>query len=155
MLACLAGGVMAAGPGLVISDVAIADLHTATTEEVLSQCIYRGGDPERRAAAMAFYDIAGNRLIGAWLGGELVGVVGLCPQGSAVEIRHLAVDARHRQCGIGRQLLIYCQSIYPGKTLIAETDREAKEFYRKCGFTCRSMGEKYPGTERFECTHCG
>lgn len=35
--------------------------------------------------------------------------------------------------------------------LSAETDAEAVGFYRSCGFTVRSLGEKYPGTERFLC----
>ena len=35
--------------------------------------------------------------------------------------------------------------------LIAETDQEAVGFYRKCGFKVESLGELYPGVERFRC----
>ncbi len=35
--------------------------------------------------------------------------------------------------------------------LEAETDCEAVEFYRKCGWIITSLGEKYPGVERFQC----
>lgn len=35
--------------------------------------------------------------------------------------------------------------------LIAETDRDAVEFYRKYGFEIHSLGEKYPGVDRFHC----
>ena len=31
----------------------------------------------------------------------------------------------------------------------AETDKEAVEFYKKIGFQVKSLGEKYPGIERF------
>jgi hypothetical protein len=34
----------------------------------------------------------------------------------------------------------------------AETDEEAADFYRNIGFTVESLGEKYPGIERFKCT---
>lgn len=34
----------------------------------------------------------------------------------------------------------------------AETDKDAVGFYKKNGFTITSLGEKYPGVERFDCT---
>ncbi|MNU09693.1 hypothetical protein D3C72_2564150 [compost metagenome] len=36
-------------------------------------------------------------------------------------------------------------------TITAETDHEAAGFYRSAGFTVTSLGEKYPGVERFAC----
>jgi ribosomal protein S18 acetylase RimI-like enzyme len=36
-------------------------------------------------------------------------------------------------------------------TLEAETDSEALAFYRRIGFRVESLGEKYPGVERFRC----
>lgn len=35
--------------------------------------------------------------------------------------------------------------------LEAETDDEAVEFYKRIGFQVRTLGEKYPGVERFHC----
>jgi len=35
--------------------------------------------------------------------------------------------------------------------LEAETDAEAVKFYKKMGFQIQSLGEKYPGIERFHC----
>lgn len=35
----------------------------------------------------------------------------------------------------------------------AETDADAVEFYRKYGFKIKSLGEKYPGVERFLCEY--
>ncbi|MCC2686381.1 MAG: hypothetical protein K0R75_3280, partial [Paenibacillaceae bacterium] len=37
--------------------------------------------------------------------------------------------------------------------LFAETDRDALRFYQKMGFTAHSLGEKYPGVERFKCLY--
>lgn len=36
--------------------------------------------------------------------------------------------------------------------LDAETDADAVDFYRRCGFAVESLGERYPGVERFRCT---
>jgi ribosomal protein S18 acetylase RimI-like enzyme len=33
--------------------------------------------------------------------------------------------------------------------MVAETDNEAVEFYRATGFRVTSLGEKYPGVERY------
>ncbi|MDP2859713.1 MAG: hypothetical protein Q8P50_17310 [Bacillota bacterium] len=38
------------------------------------------------------------------------------------------------------------------RRLYAETDGEAVGLYVKCGFRIESLGEKYPGVERFLCT---
>jgi hypothetical protein len=38
------------------------------------------------------------------------------------------------------------------KELVAETDQDAVKFYRRWGFQIQSLGEKYPNTERFQCT---
>ena len=38
------------------------------------------------------------------------------------------------------------------KHMEAETDIEAVDFYKKIGFQTVSLGEKYPGVERFKCT---
>ena len=35
--------------------------------------------------------------------------------------------------------------------ITAETDRDAVEFYWSSGFKVTSLGEKYPGVERFLC----
>ena len=40
---------------------------------------------------------------------------------------------------------------YNPDKLIAETDQEAVEFYRNTGFVVYSLGELYPGVERFRC----
>lgn len=39
------------------------------------------------------------------------------------------------------------------KRVIAETDDEAVDFYRNIGFEVHSLGEKYPGVERFRCIY--
>jgi GNAT superfamily N-acetyltransferase len=71
---------------------------------------------------------------------------------TAVRIRGIAVDRRRRREGIGRVLVDELGTRNPGSTLHAETDADAVGFYARCGFDVSSLGERYPGIERFECT---
>ena len=70
---------------------------------------------------------------------------------SAARIRGIAVDRNRRRQGVGRLMVQALKLRHPGVTLYAETDRDGVRFYARCGFQVRSLGEKYPGVERFEC----
>jgi hypothetical protein len=124
-------------------------VHAPETEELLSQCIYYGDNPVRRAGAIAIYAVEENRLLGASQHGLLIGLIGLCPKGDSLEIRHLAVLANRRQ-GIGRMLIDQVQALARRATLVAETDRDTIGCCKKCGFKWRSLGKEYADTERFE-----
>ncbi len=83
----------------------------------------------------------------------LIGVRGTAP-GAAV-ITHIAVTPDRRLCGIGRRIVEAVRRQASLRILIAETDRDAVDFYRRCGFMVESLGERYPGVERFLCTYSG
>lgn len=92
-------------------------------------------------------------LLGYQRNGVIVGCIGLelTFPGYAI-IRALAVAPSARGQGIGSHLLRQSIGAFSLTHLIAETDRDAVEFYRKSGFTISSLGEKYPGVERFLCS---
>jgi len=48
-------------------------------------------------------------------------------------------------------MINYIASKY--SSIVAETDYEAVDFYRRYGFVITSLGEKYPGVERFLCQY--
>jgi ribosomal protein S18 acetylase RimI-like enzyme len=88
------------------------------------------------------------------LEGESVGCIGVeINRLNECEVKHIAVSSDHRGKGIGSKMIAYILEMYP--SISAETDREAVEFYLKCGFKITSLGEKYPGVERFLCTYQG
>ncbi len=92
-------------------------------------------------------------LAGAWLETELVGMIGLqFTDAGRAEVRHIAVLADHRHKGIGTDLITHALTKFELHELSAETDVHGVGFYRQRGFAVRSLGEKYPGTERFFCT---
>ncbi len=101
----------------------------------------------------SYHDNPDWALAGAWLSATLVGMIGLQFAGAGkAEIRHIAVLADHRHAGIGTHLVTHAFTKFRLCELSAETDANGVGFYRKRGFATRSLGEKYPGTERFWCT---
>lgn len=68
-------------------------------------------------------------------------------------IRYLGVKEPFRRRGVGRQLIDAAIQRTDKRIVEAETDDNAKDFYRKCGFAIRSIGEKYPGIIRYVCTY--
>ena len=82
-------------------------------------------------------------------------MLGYTVSGTEVTIRHIATASASRRTGIGTRLLAALQQSAPGGLpIVAETDSEAIGFYRTNGFTIRSLGETYPGVERFQVRSC-
>ncbi|WP_211747604.1 GNAT family N-acetyltransferase [Paenibacillus sp. Marseille-Q4541] len=82
---------------------------------------------------------------------QLVALIGFEKQGKEVQIKHLAVLPENRQKGYGRGIISEMISSVKPDVVTAETDEEAVDFYRNIGFIVYSLGEKYPGVERFHC----
>lgn len=72
-----------------------------------------------------------------------------------VELKHIALKPEYRGRGIGKNMI---QEFIRSKKIVSikvETDKDAVGFYSKIGFSIMSLGEKYPGVERFECVYLG
>ena len=84
--------------------------------------------------------------------GLIVGCIGMEISGLTQGlIRCISVAPSIRQQGIGRAMLQEIATVNGLTRVIAETDRTAVGFYRQCGFQIESLGERYPGVERFRC----
>lgn len=93
-----------------------------------------------------------RRLYGCEEGGELIGLIGVAADGEGdAEIRHLVVAREQRGGGIGRWMIDALLEELNLERVVAETDGERVGFYRGCGSAIESLGEKYPGVERFWC----
>lgn len=93
-----------------------------------------------------------RQLYGFELEGEIVGCIGIeVISLIECEIKHIAVSSVQRGKGIGSKMIKYITERYP--LISAETDNEAVGFYRDFGFDITSLGEKYPGVERFLCKY--
>lgn len=89
-------------------------------------------------------------LLAATVDDDLAGILGYAADDSAVTVLHIATATRLRRVGVGTALLdALRRSVPAGLPIVAETDRDGVEFYAANGFTVTSLGEKYPGVERF------
>jgi ribosomal protein S18 acetylase RimI-like enzyme len=106
---------------------------------------------ERARAAAAEYR-AGRWCLYGWMDdGNLIGCVGMEVRPEGATIRSLSVDASHRGRGVGRSMVEAALQRTPVPWFDAETDTDAVGFYERLGFTVVSLGERYPGVERFRC----
>ncbi|KAB2460009.1 GNAT family N-acetyltransferase [Bacillus sp. CH126_4D] len=78
----------------------------------------------------------------ACIGIEIIGA-------NKARICHIAVAPQYRHKGIALQMIKEVLRIHQLTYVEAETDKEAVGFYKKIGFQVKSLGEKYPGIERF------
>ncbi len=84
--------------------------------------------------------------------GSMVGAIGLeIFADEKGEILHIGILPKYRNSGLGRLMLFECVERCGLIVIEAETDKDAVDFYRRCGFKIESLGEKYPGIERFRC----
>jgi ribosomal protein S18 acetylase RimI-like enzyme len=85
--------------------------------------------------------------------GQAVACVGIEDLGNrAAEIHSLAVLPATQGRGLARALVLEACDRLGLHSIRAETDRDAVDFYRRLGFIVTSLGDRYPGTERFVCT---
>jgi trans-aconitate methyltransferase/GNAT superfamily N-acetyltransferase len=124
-----------------VSEVGVVDL--------LAQAV--GGDPQRvHEAVQRYRDDPAAVLLVAMADHRPVGAAGYLVGDSETVLLHIATAQSVRRTGIGRQLLASVRRAVPStQPLIAETDADGVGFYTATGFAVTSLGEKYPGVERF------
>lgn len=93
-----------------------------------------------------------RELYGYEFGDDIIGCIGIELLGpKRCEIKHIAVSPNHRGKGIGSKMISFIKDKYSLSFISAETDKDAVIFYKNYGFKITSLGEKYPGVERFQC----
>jgi RimJ/RimL family protein N-acetyltransferase len=114
--------------------------------ELLTSAV--GGRGRRLTAAVERYrhDPAAELLL-AVLDAKPVGLVGYAVGRAEIQLLHVATSEPLRRRGIGRRLVSAVVDL--GLPIVAETDQASVGFYRALGFTVESLGDKYPGVERF------
>jgi N-acetylglutamate synthase-like GNAT family acetyltransferase len=84
---------------------------------------------------------------------KIVGIIGLKKIDNVkLEIMHIAVAEDMRKKGIGKKMIQEALVQDDVKEITAETDAEAKQFYKKCGFIIKKMPDKGYGVTRYLCT---
>ena len=73
---------------------------------------------------------------------KYIGIVVFKTENGAAEILDIAVKPQYRKKGIGKSLIDFIFTQFPIDTITAETDDEAVEFYKRCGFNVIGFGMK-------------
>ncbi|AEI41661.1 GNAT family N-acetyltransferase [Paenibacillus mucilaginosus] len=122
-------------------------------QELLSYSMFP--DPDMiEAAITAYHEDPTWELYGLEQEGTVVAMIGFTEEeGRVLHIRHLVVHPEFRRIGYGRGVILELLEARKPSALRAETDEEAVDFYRGNGFSVVSLGEQYPGVERFVCTY--
>lgn len=120
--------------------------------QLLAYAVGDGSEHNARHILETLYSDGGAKLC-VWMadGEEAAGLIGWRVQGNSLEILHIAVDEGMRHRDIGGRLIAAVVAWERPHSVLAETDQDAVGFYRHYGFTIQSLGEKYPGVERFQC----
>ncbi|WP_249900787.1 GNAT family N-acetyltransferase [Paenibacillus sp. PK3_47] len=123
---------------------------TEAVKALLAECM-RAGEERVEEEVQSYLQDDSMRLFGSFVNGELAGLAGLCSSGEDLVIRHFVVKAKWRHKRLGSGMIEEIARAWGKGALKAETDHEAVVFYKKAGFSVTSLGEKYPGVERFQC----
>jgi ribosomal protein S18 acetylase RimI-like enzyme len=85
--------------------------------------------------------------------GMITGIIGIDitspPHGW---ILHLAVHPDYRKHGLGKSLISQVVKKFKLESVVLETDDDAVDFYRACGFTAVEIKSQWPGVHRYRCT---
>jgi GNAT superfamily N-acetyltransferase len=110
-------------------------------------------DEARLDAVIASYRASATiQVLAVSMEGALAGILALDLVAPArAVIRHIVVDHHQRGHGLGRAMIEAAVGHWGLAELEAETAPDAVDFYRRCGFGVQSLGEKFPGSERFRC----
>ncbi len=118
---------------------------------VLSLSQYKPTLDKTKALAIKYINDCNTFCYGYGNIDNIIGIIVLEKQDLYYEILSIAVDKSHQQQGIGSKLIHNAIIKRNIKRLIAETDDDAVEFYKKNNFNIINLGVKYNNTVRYKC----
>jgi predicted GNAT family N-acyltransferase len=126
---------------------------TVEITSLVAQCVYNPTDDKMKDIISLYESDSHLKLYAYYDGERVVAIIGLHTKSldKIAVIRHIAVQQEVRSKGFGRRLVNEILSLHSVSSIQAETDKDAVNFYRSCGFEVKSLGELYPGVERFLC----
>jgi ribosomal protein S18 acetylase RimI-like enzyme len=130
-------------------EVGVASVDEVGVVDLLALAV--GGNPSQlRETVQRYRDDPAITLLAARDNDVHLGIAGYTVGYKEITLLHIATAQAARQSGVGRRLLGAVRRASPTTLpLIAETDTDTVGFYTATGFTVISLGEKYPGVERF------
>lgn len=139
--------------------IAVADINirTATPRDADSEALRRLLSAATRSSLvpdLVATTVAHGLCLLASVDSDLIGAACLLPadETDVWILRAIAVRDDRQLSGVGRQLVQELVVRSGAKVIHAETDADAVGFYARLGFSVKSLGETFPGVERFACS---
>ncbi|CAM4394917.1 GNAT family N-acetyltransferase [Deinococcus marmoris] len=127
-----------------------ASLLTPEIAALLSRAMFP--DPARIERTLEAYRTEGEQRLFVWdVGGQTVSAAGLRVSGRAAEVLHIGTHPDAGEKGYGRGLLRAIAAHLNLSQLMAETDDDSVEFYRRSGFEIMEAPAR-GGRRRYLCT---
>ena len=128
-------------------------MHNEDIRRIISYVMYQPTAGKIQNIAQSIYAKQQGRFYIAIEDEKIVGVIGLKKIDNVrLEIMHIAVAEDMKGKGIGKKMIQEALVLDDVKEITAETDADAKRFYKKCGFTIKKMPDKGYGVARYLCT---
>jgi len=109
--------------------------NTLEAFSAFSDCMYMPTWEKFNKCALEFIDSASTSIFGYLDDNHIVAIIVIDKQQNKMsEIRGISIHPAYRNRGIGRQLVQYACNLLAIKNLYAETDDDAVDFYKHCGF---------------------
>ena len=126
--------------------------NPAAVKDLLAMAVGRPTPEILTQLLEKFYTADNHTIFVAVDGVSVIGILGIdysaSPHGI---ITHLAVQPDLRMKGIGKNLINHVTKTLGLTSIVLETDQDAVEFYRACGFEIREIESRWPGVNRFRC----
>lgn len=102
---------------------------------IFSDCMYMPTWEKFTNRAIEFINKDEINIFGFFEDKRIIGIIVIDHfQDEVFEVKGIAVDIKYRKRGIGKQLIRYACNKLSISVLVVETDGDAVEFYRHCGF---------------------
>ena len=141
-------------PGLDFLDVFGLSMFEPTREKALARVGSYAADPSVTILVHRIHDGRAPDVLTRRDAGRIDGCIAYRRDGDSLEVVNIGTAPAVRGAGLGRRLIEAAIEREKPQAVRLETDNDAVGFYRRCGFSVTSLGEKYPGIERFECRLC-
>jgi len=122
-------------------------MHSAEAFQIYASCMYCPSAEKYVQTVDGYLSDPETHCFGAFDGSALTGIL-IVRSG---EILGIAVREGSRRKGVGRALIDHAAQQF--STLSAETDGDAVDFYRVCGFECTGFERSFPDgvCVRYQC----
>jgi ribosomal protein S18 acetylase RimI-like enzyme len=128
-------------------------IQELNVQELLAYSVFPDPD-ELEQTIQGYMNNEKQELYGYESEGELVGILGFQQdEAKHLTITHIAIRPDSRGAGFGRGLILEAIEQFQPTMVLVEIDEESVDFYRSIGFEIKSLGEQFPGVERFACSY--